>query len=97
MGRRSRVEFQRQYRRAQRARNERITDWALASLNALEGTRARDRLFRVARTWADLRMIDPAIEPVGPRPNWCYLSLSFVFFYFFLSSFVCCAFVIYCC
>ena len=68
------LEFQRQYRGAQRARNERITDWALASLAALEGTRARDRLFNVYRTWADLRMIDPAIEPSDRRPNWCYLG-----------------------
>ena len=66
--------FQRTYRDAQRARNERITDWALAQLAALEGTRARDRLFNLYRTWADLRMIDPAIEPSDRRPNWCYLG-----------------------
>ena|SRR6185437_748952 len=68
------AEFQQAYRAAQRARNERITDWALAELAALEGTRARDRLFFVYRTWADLRMIDPAIEPSNRRPNWCYLG-----------------------
>jgi hypothetical protein len=67
-------EFQQAYRSAQRARNERITDWALAQLAALPGTRARDRLFCVYRTWADLRMIDPAIEPSDRRPNWCYLG-----------------------
>jgi acetyl esterase/lipase len=67
-------EFVARYRAAQRARNERITDWALAQLAALEGTRARDRLFGVSRTWADLRMIDPAIEPSDRRPNWCYLG-----------------------
>ncbi|HET7014792.1 MAG TPA: alpha/beta hydrolase [Streptosporangiaceae bacterium] len=67
-------EFVQRYRAAQRARNERITDWALAQLAALEGTRARDRLFGVSRTWADLRMIDPAIEPSDRRPNWCYLG-----------------------
>lgn len=64
--------FQARYRAAQRARNERITDWALAELDALRGTRARDRLFTVPRTWADLRMIDPTIEPSDRRPNWCY-------------------------
>jgi hypothetical protein len=63
-------EFQRRYRAAQRARNERITDWALGQLDALAGTRARDRLFTVARSWADLRMIDPAIEPSDRKPNW---------------------------
>jgi pimeloyl-ACP methyl ester carboxylesterase len=68
------AEFQQAYRAAQRARNERITDWALAQLAALNGTRARDQLFCVHRTWADLRMIDPTIEPSGRRPNWCYLG-----------------------
>ncbi|HUD37528.1 MAG TPA: alpha/beta hydrolase [Streptosporangiaceae bacterium] len=68
------AEFQHRYRAAQRARNERITDWALAQLTALAGTRARDRLFTLYRTWADLRMIDPSIEPSARRPNWCYLG-----------------------
>jgi len=66
--------FQSRYRAAQRARNERITDWAIGQLNALTGTRARDRLFTVPRSWADLRMMDPAIEPSERRPNWCYLG-----------------------
>ncbi|HEX9030270.1 MAG TPA: alpha/beta hydrolase [Streptosporangiaceae bacterium] len=68
------AEFQQRYRAAQRARNERITDWALGQLAAFSGTRARDRLFTLSRTWADLRMIDPAIEPSDRRPNWCYLG-----------------------
>jgi pimeloyl-ACP methyl ester carboxylesterase len=68
------TEFEQRYRLAQRARNERITDWALAELAALADTRARDRLFNLYRTWADLRMIDPAIEPSDRRPNWCYLG-----------------------
>jgi pimeloyl-ACP methyl ester carboxylesterase len=67
-------DFQRRYRAGQRARNERITDWALRELAALEGTRARDRLFTLSRSWADLRMIDPSIEPSDRRPNWCYLG-----------------------
>jgi pimeloyl-ACP methyl ester carboxylesterase len=67
-------EFQVRYRAAQRARNERITHWALAQLEALAETRVRDRLFTLSRTWADLRMIDPSIEPSGRRPNWCYLG-----------------------
>ena len=66
--------FQRRYRAAQRGRNERITDWALGQLDALRQTRARDRLFTVPRSWADLRMIDPSIEPSDRRPNWCYLG-----------------------
>jgi pimeloyl-ACP methyl ester carboxylesterase len=67
-------EFQHRYRAAQRARNERITDWALAQLGALRTTRARDRMFNLYRTWADLRMIDPAIEPSDRPPNHCYLG-----------------------
>jgi acetyl esterase/lipase len=67
-------EFQARYRAAQRARNERITDWALDQLDQLAGARARDRLFTLSRTWADLRMIDPSIEPSDRRPNWCYLG-----------------------
>jgi hypothetical protein len=43
-------------------------------LDRLAGTRARDRLFTVPRSWADLRMIDPSIEPSDRRPNWCYLT-----------------------
>jgi hypothetical protein len=66
------AEFQRRYRDAQRARNERITDWALARLAALSRTRASDQLFHTPRTWADLRMIDPTIEPSERPPNRCY-------------------------
>ncbi|WP_433338374.1 alpha/beta hydrolase family protein [Spirillospora sp. CA-294931] len=68
------IEFQERYRAAQRARNERVTGWALDRLEALRGTRARDALFTVHRTWADLRMIDPAIEPSDRAPNSCYLG-----------------------
>jgi pimeloyl-ACP methyl ester carboxylesterase len=67
-------DFQQFYRTAQRARNERITDWVLGQIGTLAATRARDRLFLVHRSWADLRMIDPAIEPSDRRPNWCYLG-----------------------
>jgi acetyl esterase/lipase len=66
--------FQSRYRAAQRERNERITDWALSELDALSGTRARDKLFTLSRSWADLRMIDPTIEPSDRKPNWCYLG-----------------------
>ncbi|MQA94638.1 MAG: alpha/beta hydrolase [Streptosporangiales bacterium] len=67
-------DFQRRYRAAQVARNERITDWALSEVERLAapGSRARDRLFTVYRTWADLRMMDPTLEPSDRRPNHCY-------------------------
>ncbi|MFA1547227.1 alpha/beta hydrolase [Actinomadura chokoriensis] len=66
--------FQARYRAAQHARNERITDRVLERLDALQGTRARDALFNVHRTWADLRMIDASIEPSDREPNRCYLG-----------------------
>lgn len=66
------AEFQRRYRAAQVARNHRITDWVQAQLAALAGTRASDRLFQTFRTWADLRMIDPTIEPSQRRARHCY-------------------------
>lgn len=65
-------EFQCRYRQAQRARNQRITDWVRAELATLEGTRASDRLFHTFRTWADLRMIDPSIEPSDRPAGHCY-------------------------
>jgi pimeloyl-ACP methyl ester carboxylesterase len=67
-------DFQARYRAAQRVRNDRITDWVLAELDRLAGSPARDRLFTLPRTWADLRMIDPLIEPSDRRPRWCYLG-----------------------
>jgi acetyl esterase/lipase len=68
------TEFQGRYRAAQRARNERITDRVLGRLDALKGTRARDALFTLHRTWADLRMMDASIEPSDREPNRCYLG-----------------------
>lgn len=65
-------EFQCRYREAQWARNERITDWALRRLDELRGTRAADQLFHTPRTWADLRMIDPSIEPSERPARHCY-------------------------
>lgn len=65
-------EFIIRYRAAQRARNERITAWCHAELDRLTASGLSDRLFPMYRTWADLRMIDPSLEPTGRRPNWCY-------------------------
>lgn len=66
------VDFQRRYRAAQRDRNERITSWAVDQLARMVGTRCQDQLFTIPRSWADLRMIDPSIEPSDRQPNWCY-------------------------
>jgi hypothetical protein len=68
------AEFVQRYRAAQVARNQRITDWAKAELARLSAAGLGDRLFTLARTWADPRMVDPAIDPSNRKPNWCYLG-----------------------
>lgn len=65
-------EFITRYRAAQRARNQRITDWAKTELVRLNAAGIPDRTFALFRTWADLRFLDPAIEPsTRPCPG-CY-------------------------
>jgi pimeloyl-ACP methyl ester carboxylesterase len=60
------------YRAAQRARNQRITDWATMELARLNAAGIPDRIFPLSRTWADLRFIDPAIEPTDRPCPGCY-------------------------
>ena len=65
-------EFIAKYRPAQRARNQRITDWAKAELARLNEANIPDRIFPLFRCWGDLRFVDPSIDPSGRKPNWCY-------------------------
>lgn len=65
-------EFVAAYRAGQRARNARITAWCHAELDRLAEHGIADRLFTMTRTWADLRMIDPSIDPSNRRTPWCY-------------------------
>ena len=60
------------YRTAQRARNQRITDWAKAELARLNAAGLPDRLFPLYRCWADLRMMDGAIDPSDRPTPMCY-------------------------
>jgi hypothetical protein len=60
------------YRAAQRARNQRITDWAKAELARLNAAGVPDRLFALFRCWADLRMMDGAIDPSDRPTPMCY-------------------------
>src|SRR5215469_18074167 len=60
------------YRAAQRARNQRITDWAKAELKRLNGAGIPDRIFALFRCWADLRMMDGAIDPSDRPTPMCY-------------------------
>ena len=63
--------FVRRYREAQRARNQRITDWCHSELERLRPAGGRDRFFPVFRTWADLRFLDLSIDP-SDRDVGCY-------------------------
>lgn len=71
-------EFLQRYREAQVARNHRITAWAKAELARLTEAGYYDRHFTVPRTWADPRMVDPAIDPSDRKPNSCYRGVPAV-------------------
>ncbi|WP_375476567.1 alpha/beta hydrolase family protein [uncultured Jatrophihabitans sp.] len=68
--------FVRRYRAAQAARNQRITDRAVARLAGMQAAgRADDEwCFVVHGTMADLRWVDPTIDPNDRRPGWSYLG-----------------------
>jgi pimeloyl-ACP methyl ester carboxylesterase len=66
------ADFIARYRAAQRARNQRITDWAKAELARLNAAGVPDILFPLYRTWADLRFMDPAIDPSDRPCPGCY-------------------------
>jgi len=69
-------EFVARYREAQIARNRRITAWVKQELAALKaaGFENDERCFTVQGTMADPRFIDPAVDPNGRKPNWCFLG-----------------------
>jgi dienelactone hydrolase len=69
-------EFVARFRAAQVARNRKITDWALGMLETLKKRNDGEieRAFVVHRTMCDVRWIDPAVDPNGRKPNWCYLG-----------------------
>lgn len=65
-------EFIARYRAAQKARNHRITAWAKAELARVNAAGVPDILFPLYRTWADLRFMDPAIDPSDRPCPGCY-------------------------
>ena len=65
-------EFITRYRAAQVARNHRITDYAKRELARLNAAGIPDRIFALFRTWADLRFMDPAIDPSDRPCPGCY-------------------------
>lgn len=68
------AEFVVRYREAQLARNRRISEWALRELQRLQesSTPASDRLFVTYRLWADLRFLDPSIDPNDRNTPECW-------------------------
>ncbi|WP_422742850.1 alpha/beta hydrolase [Mycobacterium sp. WMMD1722] len=67
-------EFVERYRAAQIARNHAITDWVEAELTRIRAAGFSDRPFTVLRTWADLRMMDPTLDPSRRPANTCYMG-----------------------
>jgi hypothetical protein len=65
-------DFVARYRAAQCARNQKITDWAKRELVRLNAAGIPDRIFPLFRTWADLRFMDPTIDPSERPCPACY-------------------------
>lgn len=66
------AEFVARYRAAQRARNQRITDWAKAELKRLNAAGTPDRIFPLFRVWGDLRCMDGTLDPSDRVTPLCY-------------------------
>jgi alpha-beta hydrolase superfamily lysophospholipase len=66
-------EFIVRFRAAQLARMRRKTAWVKETLKKLKGDEM-ERGFVTYRTMADLRFMDPAIDPNDRKPRWCYLG-----------------------
>lgn len=64
--------FVARYRAAQVARNQRITDWAIAELDRLAALGFSDRAFNLYRTWADPRLMDGDLDPSERPVGVCY-------------------------
>lgn len=65
------AEYIARYRAAQRARIHKITSWVKDTLEDLKsrGTGELERGFVVHRTWADLRFLDPSLDPNDREPG----------------------------
>jgi len=65
------------YRKAQIARNRKITSWVQDKLSEFKkkGYENREYGFVVHRTMADPKWLDPSIDPNGRKPNWCFLGV----------------------
>jgi pimeloyl-ACP methyl ester carboxylesterase len=61
------------FRKRQLARVRRRTAWVKETLARLKGDEM-ERGFITHRTMADLRYVDPAIDPNDRKPGWCYMG-----------------------
>ena len=69
-------DFVKTFRAAQLTRFRRRTAWVREQLERLkkQNTDELERGFVTFRTMADLRFMDPAIDPNDRKPRWCYLG-----------------------
>ncbi|MBN9084106.1 MAG: alpha/beta hydrolase [Rhizobiales bacterium 62-17] len=70
------VDFVKKFRAAQVARNRRITANVQTMLEKLKKKNdgEMERGFVVHRTNCDVRWLDPAVDPNGRKPGWCFLG-----------------------
>jgi pimeloyl-ACP methyl ester carboxylesterase len=66
-------EFVSLFRKRQLERVRRRTAWVKETLAKLQGDE-KERGFVTHRTMADLRFLDPAIDPNDRKPGWCYMG-----------------------
>jgi pimeloyl-ACP methyl ester carboxylesterase len=66
------LHFVERYRAAQEARMMRISAWAVGELERLKAHGHSDRIFSVPRVWADLRYLDPNLDPSDRPMGLCY-------------------------
>ena len=68
--------FVKRFRERQIARNRKITQWCQEQLARLRrrGGAEQERAFVVHRTMCDVRWLDPAVDPNGRKPGWCYMG-----------------------
>jgi pimeloyl-ACP methyl ester carboxylesterase len=69
------ADFVAHYRKAQTSRNHKITAWVLEELERLHDRGHGDRMFSVPRVWADLRFLDPSLDPSDRQPGLCYAGV----------------------
>ena len=70
------ADFIAHYRKAQLARMRRRTAWVKEMLETLKkrGSKEMERGFVTHRTMADLRFVDPAVDPNDRKPRWTHIG-----------------------